>query len=164
MDGGAWGAAAHGVSKSRTRLSDFPFTFHCHALEKAMEPAPVLSPGESQGRGSLGGCRLRGRTESDRTEAPSQQQEVGKTTATAQRAATVGTKPSPGHVKVTAEPNESPGSSSWENIGMPPEKRESCEHHPRQQHHWACIGAPSPRSLGEIALSLRVYIQWNCHS
>ena len=35
-DGGAWWAAVHGVSKSRTRLSDFPFTFHFHALEKEM--------------------------------------------------------------------------------------------------------------------------------
>ena len=36
MDGGAWWAAAHGVAKSRTRLSDFTFTFHFHALEKEM--------------------------------------------------------------------------------------------------------------------------------
>ena len=35
-DGGAWWAAVHGVPKSRTRLSDFTFTFHFHALEKAM--------------------------------------------------------------------------------------------------------------------------------
>ena len=34
MDGGAWWAAVHGVTKSRTRLSDFTFTFHFHALEK----------------------------------------------------------------------------------------------------------------------------------
>ena len=34
MDGGAWWAAVHGVAKSRTRLSDFTFTFHFHALEK----------------------------------------------------------------------------------------------------------------------------------
>ena len=32
----AWWTAAHGVAKSRTRLSDFPFTFHFHALEKEM--------------------------------------------------------------------------------------------------------------------------------
>ena len=37
MDGGAWWAAVHGVTKSRTRLSDFTFTFHFHALEKEME-------------------------------------------------------------------------------------------------------------------------------
>ena len=36
MDGGAWWAADHGVAKSRTRLSDFTFTFHFHALEKEM--------------------------------------------------------------------------------------------------------------------------------
>ena len=36
MDGGVWWAAVHGVAKSRTRLSDFTFTFHFHALEKEM--------------------------------------------------------------------------------------------------------------------------------
>ena len=36
MDGGAWQAAVHGVAKSQTRLSDFTFTFHFHALEKEM--------------------------------------------------------------------------------------------------------------------------------
>ena len=36
MDGGAWWAAVHGVAKSQARLSDFPFTFHFHALEKEM--------------------------------------------------------------------------------------------------------------------------------
>ena len=36
MDGGVWWTAVHGVSKSRTRLSDFTFTFHFHALEKEM--------------------------------------------------------------------------------------------------------------------------------
>ena len=36
MDGGAWWAAVHGVAEGRTRLSDFPFTFHFHALEKEM--------------------------------------------------------------------------------------------------------------------------------
>ena len=36
MDGGTWWAAVHGVAKSRTRLSDFTFTFHFHALEKEM--------------------------------------------------------------------------------------------------------------------------------
>ena len=119
IDWGAWWAAVHGVAKSRTRLSDFTFTFHFHALEKAMaphsstlawkipwmeepvrlqsigslrvghdwatslslftfthwrrkwQPTPVFLPGESQGQGqgSLVGCRLWGRTESDTTEA-----------------------------------------------------------------------------------------------
>ena len=36
IDGGAWWAAVHGVAQSRTQLSDFPFTFHFHALEKEM--------------------------------------------------------------------------------------------------------------------------------
>ena len=36
MDGGAWWATVHGVAKSQTRLSDFTFTFHFHALEKEM--------------------------------------------------------------------------------------------------------------------------------
>ena len=117
MDRGAWWAAVHGVAKSRTRLSDFTFTFHFHALYKEMathssvlawripwieepgglqstgslrvgqdsatslslfpfmhwrrkwQPTPVFLPGESQGQGSLVGCRLWGRTESDTTEA-----------------------------------------------------------------------------------------------
>ena len=37
-DRGAWWAAVHGVTKSQTQLSDFTFTFHLHALEKAMAP------------------------------------------------------------------------------------------------------------------------------
>ena len=36
MDGGAWYAVVRGVAKSLTRLSDFPFTFHFHTLEKEM--------------------------------------------------------------------------------------------------------------------------------
>ena len=68
MDGGAWWAAVHGVVKSRTRLSDFPFTFHFHALEKEMATPPAFLPGESQEWGSLVGCRLWGRTELDTTE------------------------------------------------------------------------------------------------
>ena len=36
MDGGAWKAAVHGVAEGRTRLSDFTFIFHFHALEKEM--------------------------------------------------------------------------------------------------------------------------------
>ena len=69
MDGGAWWAAVHGVTTSRTRLSDFTFTFHFHALEKEMATHSVFLPGESQGRESLVGFRLWGRTESDTTEA-----------------------------------------------------------------------------------------------
>ena len=36
MDGGAWKAAVHGVAEGQTRLRDFTFTFHFHALEKEM--------------------------------------------------------------------------------------------------------------------------------
>ena len=71
MDGGTWWATVHGV----TRLSDFTFTFNFHALEKEMATTPVFLPGESRGRGSLVGCRLWSRTESDTTEATQQQQQ-----------------------------------------------------------------------------------------
>ena len=36
MDGGAWWAIVHGVAKSQTRLNDFTFNFHSHALEKEL--------------------------------------------------------------------------------------------------------------------------------
>ena len=64
MDGGAWQAAVHGVAKSRIRLSDFPFTFHFHALEKEMAThSSVLAwripgMGESGGLPSLGSHRV----------------------------------------------------------------------------------------------------------
>ena len=64
MDGGAWLAAVHGVENSRTRLSDFTFLH----WRRIWHPTPVFLPGESQGLGSLVGCRLWGRTESDMTE------------------------------------------------------------------------------------------------
>ena len=63
--GGAWKAAVHGVSKSRTRLSDFTFTFHFHALEKAMAThSSVLAwriPGMAEPGGllSMGSHRVR---------------------------------------------------------------------------------------------------------
>ena len=65
MGRGAWWAAVHGVSKSGTRLSDFTLTH----WRRKRQPSPVFLPGESQGGGSLVGCRLWGRTESDTTEA-----------------------------------------------------------------------------------------------
>ena len=68
MDGGAWWAAVHGVAKSQTRLSDFTFLFTFMHWRRKWQPAPVFLPGESQGRGSLVGCRLWGRTELDTTE------------------------------------------------------------------------------------------------
>ena len=69
MDGGAWWAAVHGVAKSRTRLSDFTFTFHFHALEKEMATHSSVLRGESQGRGCLVRYSLQCRTELDTTEA-----------------------------------------------------------------------------------------------
>ena len=73
MDGGGWWAAFHRVARSQTPLSDFTFTF-MHWRRK-WQPTPVFLPGESQGWGSLVGCRLWGHTESDTTEATQQQQQ-----------------------------------------------------------------------------------------
>ena len=64
MDGGAWWAAVHGVAKSRTRLSDFTFTFHFHALEKEMAThSSILAwripgTGEPSGLPSMGSHRV----------------------------------------------------------------------------------------------------------
>ena len=66
MDGGAWWAAVHGVTKGQTQLSDFIFTFT--RWRRKWQPTPVFLRGESQGQGSLVGCCLWGHTESDMTE------------------------------------------------------------------------------------------------
>ena len=64
MDGGAWWAAVHGVAKSRTRLSDFTFTFHFHALEKEMATHSsilawrILGTGKPGGLPSMGSHRV----------------------------------------------------------------------------------------------------------
>ena len=55
MDGGAWWAAVHGVSKSWTRLSDFTFTFHFHALEKEMATHSSVLAWRIPGTGEPGG-------------------------------------------------------------------------------------------------------------
>ena len=60
MDGGAWRAAVHGVAKSRTRLSDFTFTFHFHALEREMATHSNVLAWRIPGTGEPGGCRLWG--------------------------------------------------------------------------------------------------------
>ena len=60
MGGGVWQAAVHGVARSRTRLSDFTFAFHFHALEKEMAThSSVLAwripgTGEPSGLPSMG--------------------------------------------------------------------------------------------------------------
>ena len=64
MDGGAWWAAVHGVAKSRTRLSNFTFTFHFPALEKEMAThSSILAwripeMGEPGGLPSMGSHRV----------------------------------------------------------------------------------------------------------
>ena len=55
MDGGACWAAVHGVAKSRIRLSDLPFTFHFHALEKEMATHSSTLAWRIPGIGELGG-------------------------------------------------------------------------------------------------------------
>ena len=75
MDGGAWWAAVHGVAKSRTRLSDFPFTFQFHALKKEMAAHSSTLAWRIPGMEEPDSCRLWGRTESDTTEATQQQQQ-----------------------------------------------------------------------------------------
>ena len=55
MDGGACWAAVHGVAKSQTRLSDFTFTFHFHALEKEMVTHSIVLAWKIPGTGELGG-------------------------------------------------------------------------------------------------------------
>ena len=64
MDGGAGKAEVHGVAEGRTRLGDFPFTFHFHALEKEMAThSSVLAwripgMGKPDGLPSLGSHRV----------------------------------------------------------------------------------------------------------
>ena len=55
MDRGAWWAAVHGIAKSRTRLSNFTFTFQFHALEKEMATHPSVLAWRIQGKGEPGG-------------------------------------------------------------------------------------------------------------
>ena len=74
MNGGAWQAAVHGVAKSRTQLSDFCFTFHCHALEKEMATHSSVLAWRIPGTGEPGGLPSMGAQESDTTEVTQQQQ------------------------------------------------------------------------------------------
>ena len=67
-----WMEEPGGLQSMGSRMSDFTFTFHFHALEKEMT---AHSSGESQGRRSLVGCRLRGHRESDTTEVTQQQEQ-----------------------------------------------------------------------------------------
>ena len=64
MDGRAWWAAVHGVAKSRTRLSDFTFTFHFHALEKEVATHSSVPAWRIPGTGDPGGLPIYGVTQS----------------------------------------------------------------------------------------------------
>ena len=55
MDGEAWKASVHGVAKSRTRLSDFTFTFHFRALEKEIASHSSVLAWRIPGTGEPGG-------------------------------------------------------------------------------------------------------------
>ena len=55
MDGGAWKAAVHGITKSRKRLSNLTFTFHFHALEKEMATHSSVLAWRIPGKGDPGG-------------------------------------------------------------------------------------------------------------
>ena len=68
MDGGAWWAAVHGVTRGQTRLSDLTFTFHFHALEKEMATHSSVLAWRIPGMGEPVGCCLWGRTELDTTD------------------------------------------------------------------------------------------------
>ena len=65
MDGGAWWAVVHGVTEGWTRLSNFTFTFHFHALEKGMGTHSsvfawrIPGMGEPDGLLSMGSHRVR---------------------------------------------------------------------------------------------------------
>ena len=55
MDAGAWRTAVHGVAKSRTRLNNFTFAFHSHALEKEMAAHSSVLAWRIPRTGELGG-------------------------------------------------------------------------------------------------------------
>ena len=68
MDGGAWWAAVHAVTKSQTQLSVFTFTFHFHALEKEMATHSSVLVWRISGTGKPGVLQsIRSQRESDLT-------------------------------------------------------------------------------------------------
>ena len=75
MDRGAWQTAAHGVAKGRTRLSDFTFTFHFHALEKEMATHSSVLAWRIPGTGEPGGLLSVGSHTTEVTQQQQQQQQ-----------------------------------------------------------------------------------------
>ena len=73
MDEGVWLAAVYGVAKSQTRLSNFTFPFHFHALEKEMATHSSVLAWRMPGTAEPVGCHLWGHTESDATKVTQQQ-------------------------------------------------------------------------------------------
>ena len=55
MDRGDWKAVVHGVTEGRTRLSNFTFSFHFHALEKEMATHSSVLAWRIPGTGEPGG-------------------------------------------------------------------------------------------------------------
>ena len=68
MDGGALKAAVHGVAEGRTRLGDFTFTFHFHALEKEMATHSTVLAWRTLGTGEPSGLPSMASHKSDTTE------------------------------------------------------------------------------------------------
>ena len=75
MDRGAWWAAVHGIEKSQTRLSNFTFTFHFHALEKEMATHCSVLVWGIPGTGEPGGLPSMGSHRVGHTEVIQQQQQ-----------------------------------------------------------------------------------------
>ena len=60
MDGGAWWAAVHGVTKCQTQLSDVTFTFYFYTLEKEMATHSSVLAWRIPGTGEPGGMQSMG--------------------------------------------------------------------------------------------------------
>ena len=64
-----WMEEPGGLSRTQLSYFTFTFTFHFQALEKEMATHSSVLPWRIPGTRSLVGCRLWGRTESDKAEA-----------------------------------------------------------------------------------------------
>ena len=77
MDGGAWWAAVHGVATSQTRLSDFTFTLHFHALEKEIATHSSVLAWRIPGAGKPGRAAVSGVAQSQTRLKQLKQQQQG---------------------------------------------------------------------------------------